>query len=57
MIEPLSTLPPEYVRFVTSDRGQEFSRHAEITETMDGLQFQPHAPWERGTNENTNGLI
>ena len=41
-------------------RGKEFSRHSEITEAMKGLPFyfpKPHAPWERGTNENTNGLI
>ncbi len=60
ILELLSALPPEYVRSVTPDRGKEFSRHAEITEKMGGLQFyfpKPHAPWERGTNENTNGLI
>lgn len=60
MLELLSALPHERVRSVTPDRGKEFSRHAEVTEEMDGLQFyfpKPHAPWERGTNENTNGLI
>ena len=43
----------------TSDNGTEFHRYAEI-EAASGLKFHfatpPHS-WERGTNENTNGLI
>ena len=45
---------------VTPDRGKEFARHEEVTEYLDGLPFyfpQPHQPWQRGTNENTNGLL
>lgn len=60
MIEMLRHLPAEAVRSVTPDRGMEFARHAEITEALNGLPFYfppPHAPWARGTNENTNGLI
>lgn len=44
---------------ITPDRGKEFSKHAEITSIL-GVQFyfpQPHQPWQRGTNENTNGLL
>lgn len=60
IIELLQQLPDDKVSSVTPDRGKEFSRHSEITEAMKGLPFyfpKPHAPWERGTNENTNGLI
>ena len=60
MIELLQQLPDDKVASITPDRGKEFSRHSEITETMKGLPFyfpKSHAPWERGTNENTNGLI
>ncbi len=44
---------------LTSDRGKEFSEHAEIARTL-GISFyfaHPYAAWERGTNENTNGLL
>ena len=60
IIELLQQLPSDKTASVTPDRGKEFSRHSEITEAMDGLPFyfpKPHAPWQRGTNENTNGLI
>lgn len=45
---------------ITPDRGKEFAKHAEVTEALNGVQFyfpQPHQPWKRGTNENTNGLL
>ncbi len=44
---------------ITSDRGKEFSDHAKIAKTL-GITFyfaHPYAAWERGTNENTNGLL
>jgi IS30 family transposase len=44
---------------LTSDNGTEFHRYCEI-ETATGVTVyfaQPHHPWERGSNENTNGLI
>lgn len=43
----------------TSDNGKEFAGHQEIAKQL-GLDFyfaNPYASWERGTNENTNGLI
>ena len=53
------TLPPEARRSVTFDNGKEFARHAEIAAdaVMDVFFAHPYHSWERGTNENTNGLI
>lgn len=45
---------------ITPDRGKEFARHDDVTQNLDQVQFyfpKPHHPWERGTNENTNGLL
>jgi IS30 family transposase len=47
------------VHTLTSDHGKEFAYHKQIAETLN-LQFyfaHPYAAWERGTNENTNGLL
>jgi transposase, IS30 family len=44
---------------ITSDNGGEFAHHARISEGL-GADFyfaRPHASWERGVNENTNGLL
>ena len=60
MIELLSGLPSSQRRSITPDRGKEFANHSMITDALGGVQFyfpDPHAPWQRGTNENTNGLI
>lgn len=60
MIELFLTIPKTKRRSVTPDRGKEFSKHSEVSEQLDGLQFyfsDPHSPWQRGTNENTNGLL
>ena len=47
------------VRTITSDNGKEFAEHEEIAYTLKaGFCFaHPYSSWERGTNENTNGLI
>jgi len=48
------------VKSITPDRGKEFAKHAEVTEALEGVKFYfppPHHPWERGSNENTNGLL
>lgn len=47
-------------RSVTPDRGKEFSKHAQLKQELKRVTFYfpaPHHPWERGTNENTNGLL
>ena len=44
---------------VTPDRGREFQLHGKVTRAL-GVEFYfppPHQPWQRGTNENTNGLL
>ena len=49
----------EVVKTITLDRGSEFARAAELQEAI-GVSIYfclPHHPWQRGTNENTNGLI
>ena len=44
---------------ITFDNGKEFARHAEIASALKAEVFfaRPYHSWERGTNENTNGLI
>lgn len=60
IVEMLSTLPQENVKSVTPDRGTEFAQYQKVTEELPQVTFYfppPYSPWERGTNENTNGLI
>ena len=49
----------EKVHTVTSDNGKEFAKHESIAKNLDAQFFfaHPYASWERGLNENTNGLI
>ncbi len=44
---------------ITCDNGKEFADHEEIAMALDAEVYfaHPYASWERGTNENTNGLI
>ena len=57
--ERLTALPSWFARTLTWDNGTEMARHARITtETGVNVYFaDPHAPWQRGSNENTNGLL
>jgi IS30 family transposase len=52
-------LPPESRLGLTLDNGKEFARHEELARVtgMDVFFAKPYHSWERGTNENTNGLI
>ena len=55
----LDSLNTESLKSITSDRGSEFSGHSKITKKYN-IEFyfsDPYSPWQRGTNENTNGLI
>jgi IS30 family transposase len=59
IIEKMTTLPGWFARTLTWDRGKELARHQRVTAAT-GIQVyfaDPHSPWQRGSNENTNGLL
>ena len=59
LIATFSKLPPALRRSLTWDQGNEMFHHERIERTTGMKIFfaDPHSPWQRGTNENTNGLL
>lgn len=60
IVSMLEGLPDRLLRSITLDRGIEFANHADITAKIPNAQFyfaHPMCPRDRGTNENTNGLL
>lgn len=58
-ISSIEALKPYDVHTVTYDNGKEFARHAEVAKALNAVVYfaKPYASWQRGTNENMNGLI
>jgi IS30 family transposase len=59
LVATIGTLPSQIRRSLTCDQGKEMARHLQFT-TATGMPVffcDPHSPWQRGSNENTNGLL
>lgn len=59
ILSVLNKLPNRKKKTITPDRGKEFACHEDVTKET-GIEFyfpHPLSPWDRGTNENTNGLL
>ena len=59
MTAAIGRLPSELVKTITWDQGKEMAQHAQFSVDT-GVQIyfcDPHSPWQRGSNENTNGLL
>jgi len=59
MIAAMKDLPADLVRSITWDRGSELADYRRITAALEAPVFfcDPHSPWQRGSNENTNRLL
>ena len=59
VIASLVAMPPHLRRTLTWDQGKEMARHPEIAAALrtDVFFCEPHSPWQRPSNENTNGLL
>jgi IS30 family transposase len=59
LAELVQTLPGQLVKTLTFDQGTEFAAHASfrVASGVDVYFCDPYSPWQRGTNENWNGLV
>jgi IS30 family transposase len=59
IIARMADLPPALVRSITWDQGTEMARHTTITADLGAPVYfcDSHSPWQRGSNENANGLL
>ena len=59
LVSTIATLPQHLRGSLTWDQGKEMARHAQFTTATDMAVYfcDPASPWQRGSNENTNGLL
>jgi IS30 family transposase len=59
VIAQMSALPPWFAKTLTWDRGHEMAGHAKVTAATNIAVYfaDPYCPYQRGSNENTNGLL
>jgi len=59
ILAKMADLPPTLIRSITWDQGTEMARHTRITTDLGAPVYfcDSHSPWQRGSNENANGLL
>lgn len=59
IINALKEFPKDLVKTITFDRGKEFSEYKKIEEELECKTYfcDPYCAWQKGTNENSNGLL
>ena len=59
LVAKMATLPDQLRLSLTWDQGREMTNHVQIAQAtgLDIYFCDPHSPWQRGSNENTNGLL
>lgn len=58
-VREMKNIPPMIRKSLTYDQGREMSLHKQVAADLNLTVYfvDPHAPWQRGSNENTNGLV